>query len=276
MPVDHYENFPVASLLLPRALRAPIEAIYRFARAADDLADEGDASPTERLAALAGFRAQLDVIAAGKTPVPPIFHDLAPIIRQYELPLACFYDLLDAFTQDVSKTRYADYAELLDYSRRSANPVGRLILALTRLDTPDNLRQSDAICSALQCINFWQDVAIDWQKGRAYLPLEDLHHFGVTEADLARYTATPEKNLPSPAFRELMAFEAARSRALMQSGQALAKRLPGRLGWEIRFTVQGGLRILEKLAAIDYDMFRRRPRLVFPDWFRMGFRSLIQ
>jgi len=271
MPVDHYENFPVASFLLPKTLRAPIEAVYRFARAADDIADEGDASPEARLLGLAEFRRQLDLIATGCTPEHLIFRPLAPVIERHNLPLVCFYDLLDAFAQDVVKTRYADYPELLDYSRRSANPVGRLILALTGQATPENLRQSDAICSALQFINFWQDVALDWTKDRVYLPQEDLQRFGVALPDIARFQSG---EMPlTPAWKTLMAFQIERSRALMLDGAPLARTLPGRLGWEIRLTVQGGLRILEKIEMTNYDVFFHRPTLTPRDWCRMVFRA---
>lgn len=164
MSVDHYENFPVASLLLPAELRRPIEVIYRFARSADDIADEGDASPDERLAGLNAYRAELDRIAAGSVPLTPLFVALAEVIAANKLPIQLFRDLLDAFAQDVVKTRYADYPELLDYCRRSANPVGRLVLHLFGRTEPEHLEQSDCICTALQLINFWQDVAVDWKK----------------------------------------------------------------------------------------------------------------
>ncbi|MDR2164731.1 MAG: squalene synthase HpnC [Zoogloeaceae bacterium] len=274
MPVDHYENFPVASLLLPRKLRAPIAAIYHFARTADDIADEGDATPETRLARLADFRTHLDAIAAGETPAHPVFRQLAPCVRRHNLPLACFHDLLEAFSQDVTQTRHANYAALLEYSRRSANPVGRLILHLAGQATPNALRQSDAICSALQLINFWQDVALDWRKGRIYLPLEDLLRFGVRETDIAAFQSGALS--PSPAWKNLMTFQCERTRALMLQGAPLARALPGRLGWEIRLTVQGGLRILEKIAATGYDVFNHRPVLVPRDWLRMLTRSLIQ
>ena len=262
MPVDHYENFPVASLLLPKALRAPIEAIYQFARAADDIADEGDAPADERLRGLAEFDAALDRIetnAPHEANEPPLFARLAPVIRQYRLPFSCFHDLLDAFAQDVRQTRYADYPELLDYCRSSANPVGRLVLRLCGTPTATADEQSDAICSALQLINFWQDVGVDWQKARVYLPQEDLRRFGVTEEDIAAARVTPE-------WRALLGFQVERARALMLAGAPLTHRLPGRLGWEIRLTVQGGLRILEKIEQAVYDVFRRRPTLSSWDW----------
>ncbi|MDR2637670.1 MAG: squalene synthase HpnC [Zoogloeaceae bacterium] len=269
MPVDHYENFPVASFLLPPAMRAPIEAIYRFARAADDIADEGEATPEERLAGLAAFHAELDRLEAGQPSAHPVFQPLAPVIAQYRLPFSLFRDLLDAFAQDVGKKRYADYAELLDYCRRSANPVGRLVLHLRGNPTPEMCAQSDAICSALQQINFWQDVMIDWQKGRVYLPREDLARFEVSEADIGAARVTSQ-------WRALMAFQVERTRALMESGAPLVRQLSGRLAWEIRCTVQGGLRILEKTREADYDVFRHRPVLTFRDWLLIAARAVFR
>ena len=268
MPVDHYENFPVASLLLPKRLRRPIEAIYRFARSADDIADEGDAAAAERLASLAEYNAQLDRIAGGEPVAGPIFAPLAREIAEWKLPLQLFRDLLDAFAQDVVKTRYASYAEVLDYCRRSANPVGRLLLHLVDRATDENLQRSDAICNALQLANFWQDIAIDWQKARVYLPQEDLARFGVSEAQIAG--AVCDDN-----WRQLLAFELGRTRDLMLSGAPLVHELPGRMGWEIRFTVQGGLAILERTAAVDGDIFRRRPKLRAFDWLLLGGRALM-
>jgi phytoene synthase len=267
MSVDHYENFPVASILLPKELRAPVAAIYRFARAADDLADEGDFPAEVRLAGLRAFGEGLDRLEAGEIPEDPILAALAPFVTRYHLPISLFRDLLDAFAQDVVLHRYADYPELLAYCRRSANPVGRLVLALVGTPTQEALDHSDAICTALQLINFWQDVAIDWQKGRVYLPEEDLRAFGVTGADIAAGRV-------DTAWSALMAFQVARSRALMIQGAPLARMLSGRLGWEIRLTVQGGLRILEKIEANGYDVFRRRPKLEFSDWRRMFWRAL--
>lgn len=267
MSVDHYENFPVASVLIPAQLRRPIEVIYRFARSADDLADEGDALPAERLAALAKYQAELDRIASSTPPLTPLFVDLAVLIKQYDLPLPLFRDLLDAFAQDVVKTRYADFPELLDYCRRSANPVGRLVLHLFGRTEAIHLEQSDCICSALQLINFWQDVAVDWQKARIYLPQSDLPRFLISEADVAasRWSAN---------WAALMDFEIDRTEALMRKGAPLVHALPGRLGWEIRLTVQGGLRILEKLRRARGDVFNRRPKLGKWDWLVLAGRSL--
>ena len=267
MPVEHYENFPVASFLLPAHMRRPIEVIYRFARSADDIADEGDAMPDERLSGLAAYQAELDRIATGVTPQTPLFVALAEVIQQHGLPISLFRDLLDAFTQDVVKTRYADYPELIDYCRRSANPVGRLVLHLFGRTDPKLLEQSDCICSALQLINFLQDVAVDWEKQRIYIPQTDLPRFKISEADFAasRWTAN---------WAALMDFEIDRAQALMLRGAPLVHALPGRLGWEIRLTVQGGLRILERLRQVRGNVFERRPKLGPWDWLVLARRSL--
>ena len=269
MAVDHYENFPVASVLMPARLRAPVTVIYAFARSADDLADEGDAPPAERLAALDAYRTELDRIANGKAPRTPLFERVARVVSDWQLPLEPFRDLLDAFSQDVVKTRYADFAEVLDYCRRSANPIGRLLLHLYGRATDDNLARSDAICSALQLINFWQDVSIDWCKDRVYLPQEDLARFGVTEAAIASGDA-------GEPWRALLDFEVRRARAMLLSGAPLARDLPGRVGWELRMVVQGGLRILEKIDTVRGDVFRHRPLLGAFDWPLMLARAALR
>jgi len=268
MPVDHYENFPVASLLLPRRLRRPIETIYRFARSADDIADEGDASDAARLRGLADYSVELDRINSGHDPATPAFRELALAIDEWRLPVQLFCDLLDAFAQDVVKKRYADYPELLDYCRRSANPIGRLVLHLAGKASNTNLHCSDCICTALQLINFWQDIAMDWQKDRVYLPRTDLDAFGISEAQIAA-------GHPSPEWAALLAFESARTHALMTEGAPLINQLPGRLGWEIRLTVQGGLRVLERIRLVRGDVFGERPRLGPGDWLRIGGRALL-
>ncbi len=267
MPVEHYENFPVASVLVPARLRRPIEVIYQFARSADDIADEGDVTPDERLAGLEAYQAELDRIEAGNPPQTPLFVALAEVIRQHALPIQLFRDLIDAFAQDVVKKRYADYPELLDYCRRSANPVGRLVLHLFGRTEPEHLVQSDCICTALQLINFWQDVAIDWQKDRVYIPQTDFPHFKCSEADIAaqRWSAN---------WAALMDFEIDRATALMQRGAPLVHALPGRLGWEIRLTIQGGLRILERLRQVRGDIFQHRPKLGKWDWLVLAGRSI--
>lgn len=275
MAVDHYENFPVASLLLPRRLRTAVTDIYRFARAADDIADEGAATDEQRLADLAMFRTQLHRIGAepGTTPPPAsegladIFVPLAATIARHQLPITPFYDLLSAFEQDVTVKRYEDYASLAEYCTRSANPVGRLMLHLFEATNPENVRESDAICTGLQLVNFWQDVRIDWHKQRVYLPAEDLRRFGITEEDLAACRLTP-------AWRDVMAMQVERTRALLHFGAPLTRRLPGRVGLELRLVVQGGLRILERIERSGYDVFMNRPELGAKDWATMLWRAL--
>jgi phytoene synthase len=254
MALGHYENFPVASLLLPAPLREPVEIIYRFARSADDFADEGDDPPEVRLRKLNDYRAQLAAPSSG------LFSGLQKIIREHELPVQLFADLLDAFSQDVTKKRYANFSEVLDYCRRSANPVGRLLLHLFKRTNDSNCRASDAICSALQLINFWQDVDMDYTKDRrVYLPQDDMARFGVTEKHL-------REKISDSAWQALMAFEVQRTRKMMLDGAPLGHALPGRVGLEIRATIQGGLRILEKIERAGYDVFRRRPKLHAFDW----------
>jgi squalene synthase HpnC len=268
MPVDHYENFPVASVLLPKRLVPAVEAIYAFARSADDIADEGDAAPAERLASLQAYEDALASIGRGEQQPDPMFDRLAGVIAQYKLPMQPFHDLLSAFKQDVGTKRYANFPLLLDYCARSANPVGLLMLSLYGAADARNVTDSNAICSSLQLINFLQDVAIDREKDRIYIPLEDLDRFGVASAqlDLAEADA---------AFQALMRFEVERARAMMLGGAPLAKRLPGRIGWELRMVVQGGLRILERLEQVQYDVFRRRPKLGLTDWLVIMWRALV-
>lgn len=259
MGVNHYENFPVASLLLPPRFRYPVGLIYRFARDADDFADEGDAPDAVRLAQLEHFRAQLRKIERGHIPDSNWFTELAGVIHNHRLPVSLFHDLLSAFTQDVTRKRYRNFTALLDYCRRSANPVGRLLLHLFDQATPENLERSDAICSGLQLANFWQDVEIDYAKGRIYLPEDEMAQQGVTERHVA------EKRCDD-AWRALLRFQVERTRGMLLKGAPLGRALPGRVGLEIRATVQGGLRILEKLERAGYDMFRHRPVLTWRDW----------
>jgi len=266
MAVDHYENFPVASVLLPRRLRRPVEIIYHFARQADDFADEGDIPNDERLAKLDAFRAELRRIEANEAPQTPLFIDVASIVSEFQLPPQLFHDLLDAFSQDVVKNRYADFDEVLDYCRRSANPVGRLLLHLYEEATPQNLIYSDQICTALQLINFWQDVKKDYAITRIYLPQDEMARHGVTEECIAQCR-------PDAAWQELMRFQCARARSMMQSGAPLGSILNGRIGLEMRMIIAGGLRILDKLDEVKYDMFNRRPVLKPWDWVIMLFQS---
>lgn len=261
MEPDHYDTFPVASVLLPKALRAPVGVIYHVARTLDDIADEGDWLPSERHARLADFRDGLDAVGEGRlAPVhPTLFAKLADVVRERRLPLAPFYELVAAFDQDIDTTRYHDHFELLDFCHRSANPVGHLMLHLIDVATPGNLADSDAICTALQLITFLQDVRADWQRGRIYLPLADRERFNVTEAQIAA-------GIVDDGWRALMANEVARARALMVSGAPLALRVPGRFGLELCSVVHGGLRMLEVIERNGYDVFRARPALRVTDW----------
>ncbi|MBA2690191.1 MAG: squalene synthase HpnC [Burkholderiales bacterium] len=256
---DHYENFPVGSLLLPRRLRQPIADIYRYARSADDIADEGDADGDSRLAQLDNYREELHRIAAGIPPKSELFASLDGTINEHALPIALFHDLLDAFSQDVVKKRYTDFVELMDYCRRSANPIGRLLLHLFKQPSAQNLLWSDAICSSLQLINFCQDVAVDWRKRRLYLPLDEMAAHGVTEAHIATGQVDAR-------WQRLMRFQSERAGAMLRSGAPLGSALPGRMGIEVRAIVAGGAAILAKIDAVDGDVFRRRPTLHFTDW----------
>jgi len=273
-PVTHYENFPVASILCPPALRPPIAALYGFARTADDLADEGDASPAQRLADLSAYRQELHAMAAGGSPDPrwaAVFGPLRHATAQHGLPVALMDDLLSAFVQDVDVTAraatYADRDQLLDYCRRSANPVGRLLLHLYGVDDARSLQQSDAICSALQLINFWQDLSVDLPRGRHYLTDADLARWGVARTELLQPHTTA-------ASRALVMDCAAWARQLMVSGAPLVHRLPGRIGWELRLVVQGGLRILDKVDALQGDSLLQRPTVGKTDLPRMLWRAL--
>ncbi len=263
-PIRHYENFPVASLLCPAHLRAPIAALYHFARTADDLADEGDAAPAQRLADLRAYRQDLIAACAGAASGitsarwPQVFAPLQQALAGYRLPTPLLHDLLDAFEQDVIKTRegsgYASQAELLDYCRRSANPVGRLLLHLYGVTDAAALRLSDDICSALQLINCWQDLSLDIARGRYYLAQDDCRRFGVSQADL-------QARRQSESTIKLIAACADAARARMLNGAGLVHQLAGRPGWELRLVVQGGLRILDKIETLQYATLVRRPTL---------------
>ena len=266
--IGHYENFPVASRLVPARLRPAVVAVYRFARAADDLADEGDAPADSRLAALDTFERALDAIERGETPQLAPFPALAAAMRTHALPLAPFRALLSAFRQDVTTTRYATRHDLLDYCSRSADPVGRIMLALYRVDGARQLRASDAICTGLQLANFWQDVAIDAAKGRIYVPREDLARFGVRARDILA-------GRPGPGWPALMAYETARTREHFAAGRPLLASLPFRLKLEIGAVIAGGSRILDRIDAVRGDVFLRRPTLSRIDWAAVALRTLL-
>ena len=266
--VDHYENFPVASWLLPSQLRAPVRLIYAFARQADDFADEGDDSPQQRLEKLASFNRELDMFERGEPVSVPLFQLLVPVIREHGLPVQLFRDLLSAFVQDVTKTRYEDFGEVMSYCRRSANPVGRLLLHLFRESDPRSLACSDGICSALQLINFLQDIPIDYGKGRIYLPADEMRRYGISEAQIAAGDT-------SSGWAPFMRFQIERARRMLEAGAPLGRVLKGRIGLELRTIVLGGEQILKRLHLSDGDVFRHRPVLDKRDWFQMLARALL-
>ncbi len=264
-PSQHYENFPVASLLCPPQLRPAVTAIYWFARTADDMADEGDALPAQRLADLASYRADLLAASQGRPGSgrwAGVFDALQTVLTQFQLPVPLLADLLSAFEQDIVKQRYATGDELLDYCRRSANPVGRLLLHLYGVSDAASLQQSDHICSALQLINFWQDLSVDIPRGRIYLPQDSWAEHGVHEAQLLDLELNPNTiNLIAACVH------AARARMLkgLELPATVARQLGGFSGWraayELRCVIQGGLRILDKIEALQHQTLVRRPTL---------------
>ena len=268
--VNHYENFPVASWLCPARIRPAVVAIYRFARTADDMVDEGDADAPTRLADLARFRAALELARRGDSAPaqwPEVFGPLKAAIAAFQLPLGLLSDLLSAFEQDVRKSAYADRVELLDYCTRSANPVGRLMMHLYGIRDSEALQQSDAICTALQLANFWQDLGVDLQRGRRYVPQADCNRLGLAPpADWALADVAGTRAL----VMELTAW----TRSIMQRGEPLVHRIRGSAGLELRLVVQGGLRILDKIEKLDGATIARRPTLSAADVPVMTWRAL--
>jgi phytoene synthase len=264
----HYENFPVASLVLPRAMRPSVAALYAFARTADDFADEGERSASERLQLLSDWQTQLDECYRGNS-THPIFVALGEVIRQKAIPKQLLTDLLTAFTMDVTKHRYHTFDELLFYCRHSANPVGRLVLHLFDDASERNCLLSDNICTGLQLANFWQDVSVDIQKNRIYFPLEDRERFGYTEHDLHRRVC-------NDAFRNLMKFEVERTRQLFDAGKPLLREATAALQFELRLTWLGGMKILEKITRDDYNVFAHRPMISVGDKVFLLVQSLVR
>ncbi|MCS7063321.1 MAG: squalene synthase HpnC [Methylacidiphilales bacterium] len=275
LALKHYENFPVGRLV-PKSIRKHVHAIYAFARHADDMADEGypnsfstnfnqPTTPSARLEALDNWERELMNMDHSSHPV---FIALRHTIKEFDLPITLFTDLLSAFKQDVVKNRYANFDEVLDYSARSANPIGRLVLYLHRQATPQNLEASDKICTALQITNFWQDVSVDILKDRLYLPLDELARFGISERQILTQTA------PLPAYKALIQFQVTRTEQWFQEGFCLISRLPWPLNFEIALTWHGGRRILDKIIACDYNTLFHRPRLKAFDIPLLLFRAL--
>lgn len=266
---QHYENFPVGSLLLPRHMRPHVAAVYAFARAADDFADEGQRGAEERLALLGGWLARLRQAASGGEPesrlregepahTHAIFLALGASIRTCALPVVLFEDLISAFQQDVTVTRYATWTDLLDYCRRSANPVGRLVLRIAGHSDAEMDAWSDAICTGLQLTNFWQDFKMDYDRGRIYLPREEQRTHGAREEDLSALAMVP-------AWEKALGAAVGGTRQLFEAGRPLCDRVPGRLKYELRATWLGGMRILDRLASSRFDVVSRRPTLAIGD-----------
>jgi phytoene synthase len=267
---EHYENFPVGSLLVPRRQRRHVYSIYAFARAADDFADEGydDGIPeSQRLAALDQWTERLESAYRGDA-THPVFVALAETVKELQLPIHLFRGLLSAFKQDVVKRRYAGFDEVLDYCARSANPVGRLILLLFGYRDEHLHRAADFICTGLQLANFWQDVAVDLKKDRIYLPQDEMARFGVTVEELraGRF---------SDRYADLLRFQVERTRTFFEAGRELPGLVRGRLAFELRLTWLGGMRILERIAEQGYDTLSARPAITFVDKLRLVARSLI-
>ncbi|MEK7388400.1 MAG: squalene synthase HpnC [Elusimicrobiota bacterium] len=262
----HYENFPVASLLLPKRLRRHVAVLYAFARIADDFSDEPEYEGVRRERLEEWRRALSDV--GNRPPRHPVFLALERTMRELGLPKEPFDDLLSAFIQDTEKRRYATFDEVLDYCRRSANPVGRIVLMIHGYRDPELLRYSDAICTALQLANFWQDVSVDLAKDRVYIPEEDFKAHGYSEADL-RMGVCNER------FKSMMKFEVARARSLFEQGRPLSRKLSWPLSLEIRLTWYGGMQILKMIHKLDFDTIRARPALKKRDWIPLAARALV-
>lgn len=270
LAASHYENFPVASRLLPSHLRPHVAAIYAFARTADDFADEPAREPDERLRLLDDWRKRLHEPGSGTLDPGSgaIFLALHDTIQRFDLPVQLLDDLLDAFAQDVTKTRYATWAEVLDYCRRSANPVGRLVLRLSGYRDEGLARASDAVCTALQLTNFWQDLAIDWSRGRLYVPADIWRAHQADPAALGSQRVTPQW---AAALHEC----AGRTRALFGDGRPVCDGVRGRLRYELRATWLGGTRILDRLERSGFDVFNRRPALGTADAIVIAFETLL-
>lgn len=275
---SHYENFPVASVFLPQYLREPIGLIYSFARQADDFADEGDLSIEQRLALLNGFHHELDLLKAYIKPKSSFFSELGTMIKAKKLPFEPFYDLLHAFSQDVTKTRYVDYDDVLDYCRRSANPIGRLLLHLYGQSNPNNIQLSDNICTALQIINFLQDIAIDFKKNdgkqRIYLCQDEMVAFNITESQMRDFVEGKQKIDEN--WHQFILFNLHRVNALLYSGKPLGRILTGRIGFEMRMIIAGGERIIAKINRVNGDIFNFRPTLNYVDWLIVFFKALMK
>lgn len=259
MAQSHYENFPVASRLLPKNIRKPVSVIYAYARTADDYADEGNLKTVERIRLLDQMERNIRAISSGNQPDEILFIAVSDVIQKYDLPYEPFLDLLTAFRMDVTKTRYRSFDEIKDYCQYSANPVGCLLLHLYKQATSKNLEYSDAVCSALQLINFLQDIHQDYhENNRIYLPMDEMHQYGITEEDIKTGKNSPEMH-------DFIDKQIQRAKEMLTFGLPLGKILKGRPGLELRAITCGGLRILQKLHNNKHDVYTR-PRLNKLDW----------
>ncbi|MGB4811138.1 MAG: squalene synthase HpnC [Methylophilaceae bacterium] len=275
---QHYENFPVASIFLPKNLRAPVGLIYHFARQADDFADEGDLTIAQRLVALNTFRDELELLQAYIKPKTAFFKTLGEMIDATNCSYSNFFNLLDAFSQDVTQTRYANYAQVLDYCARSANPIGRLMLQLYKQSSAQNIQYSDKICTALQIINFLQDIAIDFNKNdgkqRIYMCQDELADFGISEQTISNFV-TKSKTINAD-WQRFMQFNLTRVSALLNTGKPLGRVLKGRIGFEMRMIIAGGEQIIHKINKVNGDIFKHRPTLNFIDWLIIFTKALFK
>jgi len=262
---SHYENFPVASRFVPKDRRQYVAAIYAFARIADDIADEPGLTTAERIDHLTNWEQQLQDCYNGQAK-HPVFVALAETAERFEIPIGLFTNLLTAFKSDVTVRRYDTFEELLEYCRHSANPIGRLMLLLFNYRSEQFLLWSDAICTALQLTNFWQDVAIDLEKDRIYIPQLDMGRYEYAEKDLLQQRM-------GASFRNLLAHEIAKTQGLFEEGRPLLNAVGRDLRFQLKITWNGGVRILEKIRSNEYDVFRKRPTLHALDKFTILQRS---
>ncbi len=262
---SHYENFPVISLFLPEQIRSHVAVVYKFARLADDIADEGNLPPSERLDSLKDFRTELQKSFEG-SPQSEFWKALIYTVNSFSLSHKNFFDLLSAFEQDISKKRYSNFEDLLDYCSRSANPVGRIILEFFNIRSEEAVKYSDNICTALQLTNFYQDIKIDLEKDRIYLPVDEMQKFGVDEKSFV-------KDENNSNFKSLLRYQIERADMLFQEGKKLIPFLPSSLKYQIKWTILGGEEILKKIRSIDYEVLTTRPKLTKIDYLRLMIKS---
>ena len=262
----HYENFPVASFLLAKEFRKPIRLVYAFARVADDIADEGNKSKETRLRGLDDWEGELKEALGGKKS-SPFFQELAEIIARYSIPPSLFFNLIEAFRLDAGGKEYPTFGDLLFYCSHSANPVGRILLHIFKCVDNETCRLSDAICTALQLTNFWQDLSVDIKRNRVYIPRDDFERFGVTAADL-------EQGRGTDAVRRLLKFQVERTKGFFLDGRPLLRSIDKRFAFELRLTYYGGMSILGKVESLDGKILDYRPVLTKFDWAFIVIRSL--